>query len=182
MSPVSGPASTAATSPGHHRLSGDLDIDSASIESQRRLLRSGLENLLALDAFHQPDHALSEMVELWAISGRLLRTPTPATDEGTEFLTHVALIHAQLDAHLTPWARIAQLPTDHDTRVDLAVTVLRLCLDLQSLSGRVHPDLRIRQTSTAWFPAWATRILTLQAHYLHEGTLPKVYSHGRDLQ
>ncbi|WNV83062.1 hypothetical protein [Umezawaea sp. Da 62-37] len=179
MAPAPGSASTVSTASGHHRLSGDLGI--ASVQSHRRRLRSGLENLLALDALHQPHQALTGMVELWSVSGQLLRTPMHGTEEDDAFLGHVALIHERVDAHLRPWARVVELPTDQDTRVELAVTVLRLCLDLQSLSDRVHPDLRIRQTSTGWFTAWAARIVTLQADYRHEDTLPKVYTQGRDL-
>lgn len=150
---------------------------------RRHELRGRLEDLLGINSAQLPSQALAAMRELWATCDRMLGEWLPDAEPVHQFLDMVGLLRGVVEQHIhpwldvqRPWLGVRRVPTEEADRIELAATVLRLCMDLQGLADLMHPDLRIRQVSTSWFASWAGRVVTLQAVYLHEADLPKVYS------
>lgn len=163
---ASAPAPRAAS--GEYRAPVHLDHRPGRVDRHRQDLRSRLDGLLGVNALHLPHQTLAALRALWSTSTDLLRTPLPATPEAHDLHVQVALIDERVEARMQPWVDVVTPPTDHDTRVALATTVLRLCLDLQELADRLHPGLRVLRGSPSAFAVWAGRVVTLQGFYLDD--------------
>ncbi|CAL9677580.1 hypothetical protein SUDANB95_07906 (plasmid) [Actinosynnema sp. ALI-1.44] len=167
-----------APAPAPHTASGNLPPAQPHrgpnrVDRYRGTLRCRLEDLLGINVLQLPHRALSALMALQSTTADLLNTPLPSNRDAEEFRLQVALVHERVHTRTRPWSRVVELPADRDTRIGLADTVLRLCLDLHELTGRLHPALHVMRASTSSFAARIGQVVTLQAFYLRDDPRPE---------